>query len=155
MPREVMERMASDNEYLHRDFHGALSNALIYLEERFGEEAVREYLHRFARAYYAPLREELAGRGLPAIADRLRRVCAAEGGEVRLDLREDELLVQVTACPHMRAQGYRVSPLWRETIRCTNEAICEGSPWRYELLEYCDETGASRGRFFRAKEAAR
>ncbi len=158
MPRDVMERRASDNEYLHMDFHGALSNALIYLEERFGEDAVREYLHRFARAYYAPLREELAARGLPAIADRLRRVYAAEGGEVRLDLRDDELLVGVSACPavtHMRAQGYRVSPLWRETIRCTNEAICEGSPWRYELLEYRDETGASRGRFFRAEEAAR
>ena len=158
MPRDVMERRASDNEYLHMDFHGALSNALIYLEERFGEDAVREYLHRFARAYYAPLREELAARGLPAIADRLRRVYAAEGGEVRLDLRDDELLVEVAACPavtHMRARGYRVSPLWRETIRCTSEAICEGSPWRNELLVHRDAPSVRRGRFFRAEEAAR
>lgn len=155
MPKEVMDRRASDNEYLHRDFHGALSSALIYLEERFGPDAVRDYLRQFALSYYAPLREEVAERGLPAIAERLRAVYAAEGGEVRLDLHADELLVSAEACPavaHMRAHGYAVSPLWGETIRITNEAICEGSPWRFELLEYCDATGASRGRFSRAGE---
>ena len=73
MPREVMDRRAADNVYLHRDFHGALSNALIYLEERFGPEAVREYLRGFALRFYAPLRAEIAERGLPAIADYLRR----------------------------------------------------------------------------------
>ncbi len=154
----VMQREASDNEYLHRDFHGALSSALIYLEERFGPDAVREYLREFARAYYAPLREELAARGLPAVADRLRRVYEAEGGEVRLELSDDELLVEVAACPavaHMRANDYAVSPMWHETIRTVNEAICEGSPWRFELLEYRDATGASRGRFSRAEEGAR
>lgn len=156
MPKELMERRASDNEYLHRDFHGALSSALIYLEQRFGPEAVRDCLREFARKYYAPLREEMAERGLKAMADRLRRVYELEGGEVRLEMTDDALIVEVEKCPavtHMREHGYEVAPMWRETISSVNAAICEGSAYAFELLEYCEETGASRGRFFRREEA--
>jgi predicted ArsR family transcriptional regulator len=155
MPKEVMERRASDNEYLHRDFHGALSSALIYLQERFGPEAVREYLRDFARTYYGPLREDLSERVLEAIADRLRRVYEDEGADVCLEMTEDGLIVEVEACPavtHMREQGYEVAPMWRETIRSVNEGICEGSAYQFELLEYDDETGASRGLFSRREE---
>lgn len=155
MPKEVMERRAADNEYLHKDFHGALSSALIYLEERFGPEAVHEYLRQFARKFYAPLREELGERGLPAIADRLRRVYADEGADVCVESTGEGLIVEVKACPaviHMRAHGYEVSPMWRETIRSVNKGICEGSAYDFELLSYCDETGASTGRFFACEE---
>jgi hypothetical protein len=158
MAKEVMDRRASDNEYLHRDFHGALSSALIYLEERFGPEAVSEYLRGFARAYYAPLSAELRTRGLEALADRLRRVYETEGAELSLTFTGGSLTVEVEACPavrHMRERGYAVSPLWRETIRAVNEAICEGSVYAFELLEYREETGASRGRFFRREEGDR
>ncbi len=158
MPKQVMERRASDNVYLHRDFHGALSSGLIYLEERFGPEAVREYLRRFALAYYAPLREELRERGLQPIAERLRRVYEDEGGQVVVELSERELVVRVAACPavtHMRGHDYQVSPLWHETIRTVNEAICEGSAFDFELIEYDELTGASTGRFYRREGAGR
>ena len=59
MAREVMRRHASDNEYLHKDFHGALSCGIEYLHEIYGEDAVRRYLHDFALSYYTPLRREL------------------------------------------------------------------------------------------------
>lgn len=152
MPKQVMDRRASDNEYLHRDFHGALSSALIYLEGRFGPEAVCDYLRRFARSFHAPLREELRDRGLVAIAERLRRVYEAEGAAPHIDLSEDELIVRVEACPavtHMREHGYEVAPLWRETLRSVNEGICEDSAFDFELLDYDEQTGASVGRFFR------
>ena len=157
MPKQVMDRRAADNQYLHSDFHGALSSALIYLHERFGDEAVREYLRRFARSFYAPLREDMQRRGLAAIAERLRRVYEDEGARVQIDLSEDELTVRVEACPavtHMRAQGYAVSPLWHETIHSVNEAICEGSAFAFELLDYDEQTGASTGRFYRRDFAA-
>ncbi len=155
MPKEVMDRRATENEYLHKDFHGALSSALIYLEERFGAEAVREYLRGFAREYYAPLREEMTERGLEAVADRLRRVYADEGADVCIELDRDGLIVEVEACPavtHMREHGYEVAPMWRETIRSVNEGICEGTVYQFELLEYCEETGASVGRFSRRED---
>lgn len=155
MPREVMDRRAADNVYLHRDFHGALSNALIYLEERFGPEAVRDYLRQFALRFYAPLRAEIARQGLPAIAEHLRRIYAEEGAEVHLELNDDALTVRVDACPavtYMRAHGHRVSPLWRETTATVYRAICAGTDYDFELLEYDDETGASVGRFSRRQE---
>ncbi len=157
MAKEVMHREASDNEYMHKDFHGALSSALIYLEERFGPESVREYLRGFATKYYAPLREEIAERGLEAIADRLRRVYEAEGADVCMKLSDDELIVTVEACPaiaHMRANNYAVSPMWEETLRSVNEGICEGSAFEFELLDFDELTGASTGRFSRREDTA-
>lgn len=155
MPKEVMDRRAADNEYLHQDFHGALSNALIYLEERFGPDAVRDYLRGFARGYYAPLRAELRERGLAAMAERLRQVYADEGAEIELELREDELVVRVPECPamaHMRAHGHRVSRMWRETISAVHETICEGSAFDFDLVDFDELTGRSVQRFHRRGE---
>jgi hypothetical protein len=47
MPKEVMRRKASDNDYLHRDFHLTLNMGIEYLREKFGDEAVGEYLEQF------------------------------------------------------------------------------------------------------------
>ncbi len=155
MPTEVMDRRAADNEYLHKDFHGALSNALIYLEERFGPDAVRDYLRQFARAYYAPLRAELRERGLAAMAERLRQVYADEGADIELELGDDELIVRVAKCPavsHMRAHGHRVSRMWRETISAVNEAICEDSAYDFDLVDFDELTGRSVQRFHRRGE---
>lgn len=152
MPKQIMDRAASDNEYLHRDFHGALSSALIYLQDRFGSEAVREYLRHFAAGFYAPLRDDLRQRGLAAMAERLRALYEKEGADVKIEPGDGELIVRVGACPavtHMRASGYEVSPLWHETISSVNEAICEGSLFAFELLHYDEQTGASTGRFYR------
>ncbi|MGC9316476.1 MAG: hypothetical protein ACP5KN_00400 [Armatimonadota bacterium] len=157
MAKEVMHREASDNEYLHKDFHGALSCALIYLEENFGAEAVREYLRTFARRYYAPVTEELQKRGLEAMAERLRRIYEIEGGQVQIELGDDEMVVRVEACPammHIREQGYPVSPMWRETIRSVHEAICEGTAFDFDLVDFDELTGASTQRFYRRERHA-
>ena len=77
MAKETMRRHASDNPYLHRDFHGALSVGIEYLHERFGEDAVREYLRAFTRAYYAPLIEAVKSRGLAALGEHFERIYAA------------------------------------------------------------------------------
>jgi len=77
MAREVMRRQAADNEYRHPDFHGALSTALEYLHRQYGEQAVREYLHRFARAYYAPLTAAIAREGLAPLRAHLEAVFPA------------------------------------------------------------------------------
>ena len=34
----ILEQKASDNQYLHKDFHGALCYAIKYLDDNFGEE---------------------------------------------------------------------------------------------------------------------
>jgi len=154
MAKQVMRRDAADNEYLHRDFHGALSAGIEYLHENYGEEAVREYLWQFARSYYAPLSEALRRRGLAALEEHFRRTYEREGGEVRFTSSEDELRIEVDACPavtHLRRQRYPVARLFRETTDVVNRAVCHGTPFAAELLEYDDQTGRSVQRFYRSR----
>lgn len=152
MPREVMERSASDNEYLHRDFHGALSAGIDYLDDRYGADAVREYLRGFAVSFYAPTVEAVRERGLPALREHFERIYAIEGATPIIRMTDDELVIEVESCPavsHMRAHGYIVARLWVETIRAVNEGLVEGTDFAAELVEYDAETGASVQRFVR------
>ena len=152
MPKEVMRRSAADNPYLHKDFHGAMSTGIQYLHEKYGEAAVRDYLRQYADAYHAPLKDAIRQRGLAALKDYLEQIYEIEGGEIEIEFSEDELVLEVAACPavtHMREHGYQVADLWVETTRTVNQQLCEGTPFACELLEYDDETGRSVQRFYR------
>ena len=150
-----MTRRASDNEYLHKDFHGALSASIEYLHAKYGEQAVAAYLRQFALVFYSPLREALQEHGLVALKAHFDRIYNAEGGKVEMMLSEDELVLKVDTCPavmHMRNNGYPVAELFHETTKTVNEAICEGSEFSAELVEYDSETGRSIQRFCRRSE---
>ena len=152
MAKQVMHRRAADNVYLHQDFHGALSAGIDYLQQHYGEEAVRQYLRQFTNAFYAPLKEDLKQHGLIALKEHFEKLYELEGGTVQMDLSEDELIIQVKACPavtHMRQRGQPVAHLWYETTRTVNEALCAGTQFAAELLEYDEQTGRSQQRFYR------
>jgi len=152
MAKEIIKRTARDNQYLHKDFHGALSVGLEYLEANYGEASVREYLRQFALEFYAPLKADLERRGLAALAEHFGKLYETEGGRIEVALSADELRFAVEACPavtHMREQGYPVSDLFYETTKTVNEAICEGTPYAAELVEYDERTGRSIQRFSR------
>ena len=152
MPREVMERAASDNAYLHKDFHGALSAGIEYVHQRYGPEAVREFLRQFASSFYAPIKADLKRRGLIALKEYFERIYRIEGGRADMRCSPDELRIDVKACPavaHMRAHGYAVARLYRETTRTVNEALCEDTPFAAELVSYDEQTGRNVQRFFR------
>jgi hypothetical protein len=147
-----MRRQASDNRYLHPDFHGALSVAIDYLEAHFGQPSVRQYLWQFATAFYAPLTDDLRRRGLVALKEHFAGIYQLEGASPRFRLTEEELWIELDRCPavaHMRRSGYPVARLFHETTRTVNEAICEGTQFAAELVEYDDKTGRSVQRFFR------
>ncbi len=148
----MMERKGSDNIYLHKDFHGALSAAIEYLHRNYGDEAVRDYLRRFTAVFYAPLISDIKRRGLIALKEHFERVYAAEGAPVRIVCSNDELVIDLEACPavtHMRKQGYPVAALFHETTRTVNEALCDDTPFSAELVEYDPKTGRSIQRFVR------
>ncbi len=152
MPKQTMHRDAGDNRYLHRDFHGALSAGIDYLHEHYGEEAVRAYLWQFARAFYAPLTTALQERGLVAMEEHFRQLYDLEEGVVSIARTDDDLRIDVDACPavtHMRAQGYTVARLFRETTDTVNRAICDGTPFTAELISYDERTGRGKARFYR------
>ena len=152
MTKEIIKRSAADNVYLHKDFHGALSTGIAYLEQRYGAEAVRDYLRQFARAFYAGVTQAINERGLMALREHLERIYALEGGQISIACSDEELLLQVAACPavtHMREHGYAVAPLFYETSRTVYAAICEGTPFALEWLRYDEASGRSAVRFFR------
>ena len=155
MTKKVMRRRAADNVYLHKDFHGALNQALLYLHKKYGERAVRDYLRQFARNYHAPLRQALVEKGLVALKDYFERIYGLEGAECRTELSPNELTVTVPRCPavtHIRKMGWPLAPLFQETSRTIHEAICRGTPYKAELIEYDPKTGRSVQRFLRRSE---
>jgi hypothetical protein len=146
MAWKVMDRRASDNEYLHRDFHAALSCGLDYLRDRFGAEAVIEYLRTFTFTYHAPLRDRIRREGLGALREHYEHLYRTEGAEVIFEEEGNALVMRVPVCPavsHMRAIGRAVSDQWIETERTVNAALVEGTGYAYELSAYDPQTGGS------------
>lgn len=156
MAKEIMRRKAADNVYLHKDFHGALSGGIQFVHEKYGPEAVRQYLRQFVAAYYAPLKAEIKQRGLAALKDHFEKMYRVEGGVIHLTCSDDELRLEVEACPavtHMRRQGCPVAELFYETTKTVNEALCEDTPFAAELIQYDDANGRSIQRFYRRKQS--
>ena len=154
--KEVMNRTAGDNAYLHKDFHAALSTALFYLEKTYGADAVREYLRQFATTFYSELKADLKRRGLVALQEHYAHIYEIEEGDVRFEATRAALTLQVMACPavmYMREHDRPVSPLWYETIKTVNETICEGTPFKAELVDYDASTGRSTVRFSRRQQS--
>lgn len=152
MTARTMSRKASDNEYLHKDFHGALSAGIEYLHTHYGEEAVREYLRNFTRDYYAPLKRAILKKGLTPLKKHFEAMYTREQARFVVHLTRDELVITVAACPaiaHMKSHGYPIARLFHETTRTVNETLCEGTPFQAELTEYDPVTGRSVQRFFR------
>jgi hypothetical protein len=154
MTTRRITRRASDNEYLHRDFHGALSNGIEYLHRNYGAEAVREYLRQFTRRFYAPLKSRIKKEGLTALRDHYEEVYELEGGSVRASITDGQLTIAVEDSPavvHMREHGYTVADLFLETVRTVNEALCEDTPFVSELRDYDPRTGGCLMVFRRAR----
>jgi hypothetical protein len=152
MPTEIMRRTATENVYHHPDFHGALSCGLEYLQDHYGPESVKDYLRDFVTAFYAPLKKELQTRGLEALREHFTKLYNDEGGDARITLNADVLLIEVAACPavmHMRRKNYPVARMWSETTRTVNEVLCDGTAYAADLVSYDEATGRSVQRFFR------
>ena len=155
MTKRTMTRTSKDNLYLPLEFHGELSGQIDYLEQQYGPEGVREYLRQFASAFYAPVKQQLQRRGLIVLKERFEKVYELEGGKISIDFSEDQMTVEVRACPavtFMRQHNLPVARLFNETIKTTYETICEGTPFAAELLEYDVQTGHSVMRFYRRQK---
>ncbi len=154
MAKEVMERRASDNKYLHKDFHNIMNLGIEYIHNKYGKGSVLEYLSQFASAYYAPLKDAVVERGLIAIKEHYERIYAAEEASEVISFlyKEDELVIKVEKCPamtHMRKSNITPSELYYELTKKVNETICENTGFAFELKAYDSETGASTERFFK------
>ena len=136
---KVLDCRASDNPYLHKDFHGALCYIIGYLDDNFGPEATVEYLEQVARTYYAPLAEELEKSGLAALERHWRKIFQIEGGEFSLRYEDGRLVLTVSVCPaiaHLKEHDWLFTERFCETTAVVNASICRAAGYecscRYE-----------------------
>ena len=150
-----MTRKASDNKYLHRDFHITLNILLEYLDAHFGKEAVIQYLSQYARAYHQPLHEQLKAGNMSALSDYMTQIYQKEEWSVRIRSGEGFIELQQNACPgmsHIKASGKQPSLYYIETYRTVYETLCEGTPIQYQLQYFDNETGACTQLFTKKEE---
>ncbi|MEA4833023.1 hypothetical protein SDC9_85338 [bioreactor metagenome] len=150
MSLEVMKRSASDNKYLHRDFHLFMNRGLLYLEKNYGEGHVKEYLTRFSRAFYAPLKDDLKKNGLSAIKTHYEKIFETEecpdALSCFLSKAEDELVIKMAYSPaikHIRKSGEIPAENYFEVEKAVNEELVSGLPYKFELRKYNSADGCA------------
>lgn len=136
---------------VHKDFHGALSFGLQFLEQNYGAEGLGDFLRGLAETVYAPLVDHLRTRGLEALHDHWRAVFDLEEGDVELELQGEMLVLRVRRCPaicHMQEHGYPIADHFCEHTRIVNEAVCKAAGYVAEV-EHDQNAGRCVQRFRR------
>ena len=128
MSKKVIDRKASDNEYMHKDFHGALCYGIKYLDDNFGNDATEEYLQQVAKTYFAPLTEKLKAEGLKALEDHWQDIFTRENGKFDIRYEDDKLILEVTQCPaitHLKENNMLYTDRHCLTTVIVNKTICQ------------------------------
>jgi len=136
---------------VHKDFHGALSYGLQFVEDHYGQEGLRDFLSGLADTMFKPLVEDLRARGLPALRDHWQTIFKLEDGDFDLRMDGDTLVLDVRRCPavsHMKEHGYAVADHYCEHTRIVNEAVCKAAGYA-SSVEYDQEAGRCVQRFWK------
>lgn len=152
MAKEIMRRTASDNEYLHKDFHASMNIGLEFLRKNYGKEGVIDYLKTFTKKYHAPLTEGLKKEGLKVLKDYFQKIYEAEKAPCTIEYEEDCMIVKIDECPalkHLREMNVAPSPYYEYSTLTVYETVCEGTPFAFECVEYDRITGKSILKFYR------
>lgn len=150
----ILDCKATEHEYLHKDFHGALCYGIKYLDDNFGHEATAAYLRQVGRSYFAPLSAQLRDEGLSALEKHWREIFTKEGGKFSLEFQDGVLVLTVHECPaiaHLRKINQLFTPRYCETTVVVNETICSDAGYR-SSCEYVPGEGRCVQKFWKAKE---
>ena len=150
--RRVMTRKASDNKYLHKDFHVSMNILLKYIYENFGKIELVNYLSQYAEAYYKPLNQELRAGSIDTLNKYFTDIYEKEEWSVKIVCKENSLTIEQNACPgitQIKAKGDVPCPYYIETYNTVYTSLCKGTPFEYELEYFEEETGACKQVFKR------
>lgn len=151
---KAIVKKASDNKYLHKDFHLALNLLMTYVYDHFGKEALVNYLEQFALAYYRPLNQKLRSGDKESLVGYFKEIYEKEESSVNITVRGNSVEITQDACPaisHIVLSGEKPCPHYRETYNTVYKTICKDTPFEYELEYFDDATGACR-QLFKMKE---
>ncbi len=138
---------------VHKDFHGALSFGLEFLEEHYGEEGRGAFLSGLADTVYKPLVEDIRARGLVALREHWQTIFDLEDGEIEMRDEGDVLVLEVHRCPaitHMQARGYAIADHFCEHTHIVNEAVCDAAGYTCGVA-YDQDAGRCTQRFRRVE----
>ena len=152
MAVKVMQRTASDNKYLHRDFHVSCDIGIAYVGKRYGEEGVQQYLNQYVDNYLSPVAQAVRQEGFAPLVRYLEELYEVEEASDQLRITEDgnQLKVQILACPamaYMKSTGHQPSPWYAQTVSTLYKRLAENAGLHFHLDSYQHDTGAARFRF--------
>jgi hypothetical protein len=125
---KVIDCKQSDNEYLHKDFHGALCYAIKYLDDKFGEKATEEYLIQVGNTYFKLLADKLKKEGLSALESHWRHIFQKEQGQFKMYYDNDKLILEVSECPaiaHLKKRDIFYTERYCQTTVVVNRTLCQ------------------------------
>ena len=148
MEKLHIERKASDNKYLHRDFHVSADNGITYVGENYGDDAVIEFLTQYAKSFYSLLVKEVKEKGLKALEDDFINVYKKEEWTEYLHtvLTEDCLTVTVDKCPavtFMKSIGHTPSKWYKQTTYTTYKVLADMCNLDFVVNYYSEEDGST------------
>ena len=151
-----IERKASDNKYLHKDFHVTADIGISYVGENYGDDAVKEYLTQYAKSFYKLLVEKVKKNGLKALEDDFINVYRKEEylEDLHVALTEDALKIKVDKCPavtFMKSIGHTPSKWYKETTYTTYKTLADMCGFDFMVNYYNEEDGSTEFMFIRRK----
>ena len=149
MEKLFIEKKASDNKYLHRDFFVTGDIGIAYVGETYGDEAVREYLQQYARSYHKLLAEEVKKNGLVALKAYFESVYEKEEWSeyVTTELTAEMLTITVEKCPavtYMKSIGHTPSKWYKETVYTVYKTLADMCGCGFEIVYYDETDGATK-----------
>ena len=135
--QKVLDQKASDNEYLHKDFHGALCYAIKYLDENYGPASTTEYLNQVGNSYFKPLSEKLRQKGLVVLEKHFREIFNKEGGKFTIEHDNGILTIAVHECPaiaHLKKNNQLFTERYCESTVIVNDTICSNAGYRCSCI---------------------
>lgn len=150
----IMERKASDNKYLHRDFHISTDNGIEYVGNKFGDNGVNEFLIAFSTSYFQLLVQDYFKQGLEAIKCYIENIYETEEAKdaIEITCNDKRLKVKVKYCPavkYMKSQGHTPSKWYKKSTSVVYGTLAENCGLKFIMGEYNEETGATEYEFIK------
>ena len=152
--RIATEQKSDGVKYLHRDFHLLGDNALKYCAEKFGDDAVAEFMKDYTLAFYSPQIAEFKKDGLAALKAWIEKIYEVEEASevLRCDLEDGKLTVTIDYCPvikYMAELNQKPSKYYIQETTTHYATIADASGFGFEL-EYYNEDGGTKLVFTKA-----
>ncbi|MCE4565045.1 hypothetical protein INQ51_12055 [Maribellus sp. CM-23] len=150
--RKMMTRKASDNKYLHKDFHLSMNILLKYIYENYGTDQMIRYLKQYTEAYLGSLNKKMKTGDINSLAEYLTDIYQKEDWPVDIHVTGEKIIIEQKTCPgisQIKAKGETPCPHYIETYNTVYNTLCQNTPFVYKIEFFDEETGACKQIFER------